>query len=93
MSQAQVAAISQDVAAYLKANPANDTQGYDPGSIIGYGPGISGFNETGGAPGSFGSPSPSNITINITGMTPANAQQVASQMVAALKQAGIGKLT
>ena len=33
------------------------------------------------------------ITINITGMTPANAQTVAQQMVAALKQAGIGKLT
>jgi chromosome segregation ATPase len=38
-------------------------------------------------------PASSPITINITGMTPANAQTVAQQMVTALKNAGIGKLT
>ena len=35
----------------------------------------------------------SQITINITGMTTQNAQSVAQQMVTALKNAGIGKLT
>ena len=35
----------------------------------------------------------SQITINITGMTTQNAQAVAQQMVTALKNAGIGKLT
>src|SRR6202041_3405099 len=96
LTPAQVAAVGESVAAYEAAHPPTQNYAASTGSSP------YNYNPYADLPGgvltaamlatqgswSYGGGSSAPVTINITGMTPSNAQTVVSQMTPALRQAG-----
>lgn len=88
LTDAQAAAVSKDVAAYVMAHPQAAQGGTAVTNVSGNYTGPAGF----GSPGGYSSPTNSStpgsgtvLNFNINGMTPSNAQQVGQQVVQALR--------
>ena len=99
LSVSQAAAVAADVAAYLKANPpAYASSGLTGATNTNYADLPDYAPETYGAfPTSTATPTPASgsgqVTINMSGITPGNAQQLSTIMTNQLRLSGFGKLT
>jgi trimeric autotransporter adhesin len=92
LTESQDAAIAADVAAYVAAHPGTEPtaseQWSGTGNIPAPGTYPAGYSNSSPS-ATFGTNGPaSSFVINISGMTPANAQQVLGQMTTALRLAG-----